>query len=140
MSRPSPVARTVVVLSGRRRPHELLLLVVSVVTGLAYTIGAPPPTSIAALLPGWALLVWAVGLTVSGALGLAGALTRRSWSLQLEQAGMLLGACALVWYAGAVIPFGWRALFASAIAVGWAAANVARAVQIRRDLRIRSQP
>ncbi|HEX2549980.1 MAG TPA: hypothetical protein VHK64_00170, partial [Nocardioidaceae bacterium] len=70
------------ILAGRHRPHELLLLAVSLVTGIAYTVGAPPPSSVAAALPGWAVDVWAVGLAVSGALGLVGALTSRQWSLQ----------------------------------------------------------
>lgn len=129
------MARPLVVISGRHRPHELLLLVVSVLTGVAYTIGAPPPASVSALMPAWALHVWSAGLAVSGVLGLAGAITRRSWSLAVEQAGMLIGAAALVWYVGAVIPFGWRGLFAGLVSLAWAAANVARAVQINRDLR-----
>lgn len=129
------MSRPVVLISGRHRPHEILLLVVSLVTGIAYTIGAPPPTSVAALMPGWALHVWSLGLAVSGAVGLLGVLTQRQWSLQVEQAGMLLGAGALLWYAAALAPFGWRALLAGAIALAWAAANVARAQQIRTDLK-----
>lgn len=128
------MSRPLVVVSGRHRPHELLLLAVSLVTGVAYTIGAPPPASVSALLPAWALHVWSAGLVVSGVVGLAGALTRRWWSLQVEQAGMLLGAAALIWYTAAVVPFGWRALLAGLISVAWALANVVRAVQIRRDL------
>lgn len=129
------MSRPVVVVTGRHRPHELLLLAVSLVTGVAYTIGAPPPASVAALLPSWALHVWTWGLAVSGAVGLVGALTSRSWSLQAEQSGMLIGAGALIWYAAALAPFGWRALFTSTICVAWAAANLARAAQIRRDLK-----
>lgn len=128
MSRP-------VIVSGRHRPHEILLLVVSLLTGFAYTVGTPPPQSVAALLPEWAVRVWAVGLVVSGAVGLTGALTQRGWSLQVEQAAMLIGAAALVWYAAAVFPFGLRAMFATAIAGAWAVANVWRARQIHRDLR-----
>lgn len=123
-------SRPLVVVSGRHRPHEILLLVVSLITGVAYSVGAPPPASVAALLPGWALLVWSIGLTLSGVLGLAGVF----WSLRLEQASMLLGAAALVWYTAAVAPFGWRALFAGAISTAWAVANLVRAGQIRRDL------
>lgn len=124
-------ARPLVVVSGRHRPHEILLLAVQVITGVAYTVGAPPPSSVAAFLPGWALLVWAVGLAVSGVLGLAGVL----WSLRVEAAAMLLGAGALIWYAAALAPFGWRALLAGAISAAWAAANLWRALQIRHDLR-----
>jgi hypothetical protein len=129
------VSRPVVVITGRHRPHEILLLVVSLVTGLAYTIGAPPPQSVTALLPGWAVRVWAVGLAASGVVGLVGVFSRRDWSLQVEQAAMLLGAAALLWYTAAVLPFGWRALFAGAVSIGWAVANLTRAAQIRRDLK-----
>lgn len=125
------MTRPVVVVSGRHRPHEILLIIVSILTGVAYTVGAPPPTSIAALLPGWALLVWSIGLAVSGVIGLAGVL----WSLRIEAAGMLLGTGALIWYAAAVAPFGWRGLLAGAISVAWAGANLWRALQIRQDLR-----
>lgn len=124
-------ARPLVVISGRHRPHEVLLLAVQVITGVAYTVGAPPPTSVAALLPGWALLVWSVGLAVSGVIGLAGVI----WSPRVEAAGMLLGAGALIWYAAALAPFGWRALLAGAISAAWAGANLWRALQIRNDLR-----
>lgn len=124
-------ARPLVVVSGRHRPHEVLLLAVQVITGVAYTVGAPPPTSVAALLPGWALLVWSVGLAVSGVIGLAGVI----WSPRVEAAGMLLGAGALIWYAAALAPFGWRALLAGAISAAWAGANLWRALQIRNDLR-----
>lgn len=123
-----------VVISGRHRPHEILLLAVQVITGVAYSIGAPPPTSMAALMPAWALLVWAVGLAVSGVLGLAGVV----WSPRVEAAAMLIGAAALIWYAGALVPFGWRALLAGAISIAWAAANLWRALQIRNDLEGRS--
>lgn len=129
------MARPLVVVSGRHRPHEILLLAVSVIVGVAYTIGAPPPTSITALMPGWALHVWSAGLVISGVVGLVGTISRRVWALQLEQAAMLIGAGALIWYTAAVIPFGWRSLFAGLISVAWAAANLARAEQIRRDLR-----
>lgn len=126
--------RTVVV-SGRHRPHEVLLLAVSLLVGLAYTVGAPPPDSVASLLPGWAIHVWAGGLLLSGLLGLTGIAVRRPYAMQLEQAGMLIGAGALIWYSAAVATFGWRALLASAICLAWAGANAWRAAQIRRDLR-----
>lgn len=123
MSRP-------LVIAGRHRPHEILLLALSLLIGVAYSIGAPPPTSLAASLAGWAVLVWSIGLALSGGIGLVGVF----WSLRFEQAGMLLGAAALLWYAAAVTPFGWRALFAGGISLAWATANLARAVQIQREV------
>jgi hypothetical protein len=126
MSRP-------VVIAGRHRPHEILLLAVSVLIGGAYILGAPQPGSLAALLPGWAVVVWSAGLLASGAVGLFGVFR----SMRLEQAGMLLGAAALLWYTVAVAQFGWRGLFAGAICLAWAAANLARALQIQREVRAR---
>lgn len=127
--------RPVVVISGRHKPHQTLLLAVSVLTGVAYTVGAPPPSSVAALLPHWAVLIWAAGLGVSGVVGLIAVFARRAWAPQVEQASMLLGAGALIWYTAAVASFGWRGLFAAAVSVAWAAANLVRAAQIRHDLR-----
>jgi hypothetical protein len=81
------------------------------------------------------LHIWSAGLLLSGVTGLAGALTRRWWSLQVEQAGMLFGAAALIWYTVALAPYGWRTLFAGAICLAWALANLWRARQIGRDLK-----
>lgn len=128
--------RQVVIVTGRHRPHEILFLALSVVTGLAYTFGAPPPNSLAALLPGWALAVWAIGLALSGAVGLVGIWLRRPAGLHIEQGAMLLGTAALVWYTAGVIGLaGWRGLFAGGVSVAWAVANLVRAWQIQRDLR-----
>jgi hypothetical protein len=124
----------VVVVSGRHRPHEILLLAVSVLVGAAYTFGAPPPTSLAASMPHWAVRVWATGLALSGVVGLVGVAGRSTWALQVEQAAMLIGAAALVWYTAALAPLGWRALFAEAVFGAWAVANLVRARQIRQDL------
>lgn len=129
MSRP-------VIIAGRHRPHEVLLLAVSLMLGVAYTIGAPPPQSLTALLPGWAVHVWAAGMGVSGLIGLVGVVFRAGWALQVEQAAMLIGAAAWAWYVAALLPFGWRALLAITICGGWMAANLWRAWQIRNDLRV----
>jgi arginine exporter protein ArgO len=96
--------RPIIVVSGRHRPHEILLLAVSLVTGLV----------------------------ISGALGLVALAARAP---QVEQAAMLLGAAALVWYAAAAGQLGWRGAFAGVVCAAWAGANVARALQIRADLR-----
>lgn len=127
--------RPVIVLAGRQRPHENFLLAVAIVTGAAYIGGAPPPGSITALLPGWAIRVWAIGLALHGVVGLVAVLIRGQRGAELEAGAMLIGTASLVWYALAVVPFGWRALFAAAVSIAWAAANMVRLVQIRRDLK-----
>lgn len=124
-------SRPVLVISGKHRPHEILLLAVALIVGTAYTVGAPPPNSIAALLPTWALYIWSVGLAVSGVVGLIGV----RWSPRIEAAGMLIGTGALIWYSAAVAPLGWKALLAGGICAAWAGANLWRAVQIRQDLK-----
>lgn len=129
------VRPTVVVLSGRRRPHEVLLLGVGVFSGTALAFGAPPPNSIVALLPHWAVMVWAVGLAIHGVIGLVGIFWRSSRSLALEQAAMLIGIGALLWYIVAVAQVGPRGLFAGLIPLGWAVANLIRALEIRHELR-----
>ena len=133
------MGRPVVVVAGRHRPHEILLLAVAVLTGLAYTLGAPPPNSLAALLPGWSVRVWAVGLALHGVAGLAACASKARWSLPAEQASMLVGAAALVWYAVALADAsqtaGARALLSGGITLAWAGANLWRAGQIYHDLR-----
>ena len=109
--------RPIVAVTGRQRPHELLLLAWSLLSGAVYLLGAPPPGSITALLPTWEVHAWAAGLLASGVVGLVGCLWPwdRGLGLGLELGGMLLGAAALVLYDFAVLSVGgWRALFSSA--------------------------
>jgi hypothetical protein len=126
------------IVTGRYRPHELLLLVVSVVTGVAYLLGSPPPTSVAALLPHWQTYTWAAGLLASGVMGIFGCAWRRDLELglQAERAAMLIGGGALLLYTVSVFALGGRrALLAGGITAAWTAANLWRAWQIGRDLR-----
>lgn len=129
--------RPVVIVTGRHRPHQVLFVGLSFVLGMAYTVGAPPPQSLAALMPAWLVHVWAIGLLASGVLGgvsLAIA-DRPERGLWLEAAAMLIGAGALVVALVAIFVFaGWRGLFGAGITAAWAGANLWRAWQIRRDL------
>src|SRR5438552_4747903 len=128
------MGRPVVIFTGQRRPHEIFLLMISVLTGVAYLVGAPPPGSVTALLPYWAIVVWAAGLATSGVIGLVASVGRDGWTLKLEQAAMLLGTGALMWYTFSVLQFGWKSLVAEAISIAWALANLTRAAQIHRDM------
>lgn len=128
--------RPVVVVTGRRRPHEQLLLAYGAFSGAVYLLGAPPPTSLAVTIPHWLVLVWSAGLVVSGAVGLAGCWWRGIRGLRLEQGGLLIGAGALLIYTVSAFVFaGTRALFAGGVVCMWAAANLWRAVQCHRDLK-----
>lgn len=128
-----------VVLSGPLRPHELVFQGLALLVGATYLIGAPPPNSVAALMPEWAVRTWSAGLLLSGLLTVAALATRRRAEvmLRLEQAAMLLGAAALVWAGYAVFAFAWssRALLSGGFCLCWALANVVRAEQCRRDAR-----
>lgn len=128
-----------VVLASPLRPHELVLQGLALLVGAVYLIGAPPPTSVASLLPEWAVRIWAAGLLLSGLLSVLGVVLHRmaDVALRVEQAAMLLGAAALVWAGYAVFTYAWssRALLSGGFSLCWAAANGLRAWQCRRDLR-----
>lgn len=130
--------RVVVIVTGRHRPHELALLVVSAVLGAAFLLAAPPPTSVASQMPHPYVVAWAAGLLVSGVVGLIGCLApvAAARGLLLEVGGMLVGAGALLTVLVEVFAFaGWRGLFSGGFVAAWIAANLVRVWQIRRDLR-----
>lgn len=128
----------VLIVTGRHRPHQLLLLALSVLLGLAYTVAAPPPQSHAAEMPPWLVHLWSIGLLLSGVVGLAGVLLpfRIDRGLGLELGAMLLGAGALTVTTAAVFSFaGTQGLLGGGFGAAWALANLWRAGQIWRDLR-----
>jgi len=132
------VTPRILVLRGRHSPHEELLLAVSTVSGLAYLIGSPPPMSIAALMPRPIVYIWAIGLLISGAVGLAGCWWRGAYErgIEFEKAGLLIGAGAMLIYGTAAFTFGgWRALLAGGIVLGWTAANIIRVAKLQGHLR-----
>lgn len=124
-------------LAARYGPHKLLLLVVSVLVGAAYLLGAPAPGSVTALLPRWEIHAWAGAMLASGVAGLAGCAWRNAVTgLRIEAGAMLIGAGTLWMYVAAVFAAGgWRALLAGGITVAWGVANLIRAGQIRHMLR-----
>lgn len=136
------MTRSVVVLSGSLRPHELLLLVVGILSTIGFVVGGPAPASLTAVLPGWAVGAFYVLLGVGSTIGLAGCLLRRTEvGPGLEQGGLLLQAAALVLYALAVVAFaGLDGTVAALTFAAWATANCWRATQIQRDLHARAAP
>lgn len=134
MTRPE-VRRSVVIVQGRHRPHEQLLLAYSAALGIALLAGAPPPMSMTPL-PDLLVTVWAGGLAVSGVAGLTGCWLRGERGLGVELGGLLLNAGALLIYSVAVFSAGGvRALLPGGVVLAWSAANLWRARQALRDIR-----
>lgn len=132
---PRPV---VVVVTGRHRPHEIVFLMLALVIGLAYTLGAPPPQSVAAEMAPWIVDLWAFGLAAHGVIGLASVLVpmRTDRALLVEAGSMLIGTGAWAMAAASTFSYaGWRALLGGGLSFAFAAANAWRAFQIRRDVR-----
>ena len=129
------------VVTGRYRPHQILLLAYSLAAGVLMATGlAPvPPLIVGALWP-WVVNIW-VGLWIgSGAAGLAGVLWRgrdRDTGMRLEAGGMLLNTAPLCVQVGVILPYASGAVSITSVCliVAWAVANLARAEQVRRDLR-----
>jgi hypothetical protein len=128
--------RPVVVLAGRQRPHEVLLLAFAVVIGIAYQIGSPPPESIAAHMHHWQVRLWSIGMMLSGIIGLAGLWwPDRQLGMQFEAGAMLLGAGALLIVTAAAFALGAKGIFGGGFSAAWFMANLVRAGQIWRELR-----
>lgn len=136
----------VVVVTGRRRPHEVMFLAASALVGVAYLAGAaPPPTAVEQLLnerAGWVQPLWYVLLAAGGVVGLVGCwLPDQITGMLLERVALAVGAAAIVmwviaiWWAAGPPAFGGLAFF-----MLWAAANLWRIVQINTDLRRIGKP
>jgi hypothetical protein len=131
----------VVVVTGRRRPHEVMLLAASAIVGVAYLLGAaPPPSTLEQILverAGWVRPLWYGLLAASGLLGLVGCwLPDQVTGMLLERTAMLLSTAAIlmwvlaIWWVAGAPGFGGLAFFAL-----WGTANVWRSAQITGDLR-----
>jgi hypothetical protein len=127
----------VLVIPGRERFHEVTLNVWAGVLGVAYVLGAPPPNSLAALMPdGWRV-PWAAGLAFGGMLALLGSywLSDVERGLEVERAGLIaLTGGLFVYVVGVWAYAGWTGLMAGGIALAWIWANVRRSIGITRDL------
>lgn len=126
------------IVNDYNRPHELLLLGLSVITGASYLFGTPPPGSITALMPKWQIIIWSIGLLVSGCFGLFGCLYKQNieLSLTIEGSSMLIGAGSLLIPAVFSLTIGGsRAFLAAGTSAAWLLANLWRALQIRQNLK-----
>lgn len=128
----------IVLATTRARPHEILFLALSVVLGVSYLVRIPAPQSLAAAAPRWAVLLWAAGLALSGAVGLAGCLWRGDivLALGLERGALIMSTAVLILISAVFLAAaGWRAAFSAGLTIAWAVANLYRCLQITRDLR-----
>ena len=132
-----PEPTPIIILTGKRRPHELMLLGFSILSGVAFLLGAPRPASMGSEMGGTWVDLWAASLAISGAVGLLGCYWKDNLrqGLLLERSGMLIGAAAVFGYAMQVYSYnGTKALFAGGFCLAWAFSNVARSLQIGKDL------
>ena len=123
----------------RYRWHEIGLCLVCLVISVMYFLG--PSLSTEAMMNAWVWRVFYGGQGVGALVALAGIFWPRYGhvTLKLEQAGMLLVAAAGVIYASAVFKLtggGWRIVpVESLILFMWVGASLARAWQVRGELR-----
>lgn len=134
----SGVERPVIVVTGRRRPHELLLLVYGGFIGVVSLL-RPSEGSVAATLPRGLAVAWSLLFVSAAVAGLLGAFWRgrTETGLQVEMGGMLMAAGATLFYAFAVIDVvsGWTGWISGGLLSAWTTANLWRAAQIAVDLR-----
>lgn len=128
----------IVLVTGRHRPHELLLLAWSVLLGASYLLTVPAPQSLSAAVPRPIVLLWAGGLALSGAIGLIGCLWRGNVAvgLGIERGALIMSTAVLILIASVfVAAVGWRAAYSTGLTLAWALANLSRCIQITTDLR-----
>ncbi len=122
---------------ARRHPHQVLIALLLLLSGLPVLLGGTQPGSLNDALPTLLVYVWAGGLTVGGALVvLAAFITNPLRALYLELIADLPLCLLCSAYAVAVIAAaGTRGLAAAGIVAGTAIAFAVRFWQVTRTLR-----
>lgn len=130
------VLRSGVVLRSGRNPFEAYLLGACVLSGLAGLLTPEAQSPIVQSLPKWEVVSWYSGLIAGGGVCLVGVSMRGLRSLLVERVGLLMLGAFAVLYSGAVfISAGPKGTFVALFIAAFAAASVARFVQISIDLR-----
>lgn len=126
-----------IVVTGRHRPHEVLLLAISALLGAGFVSGVKPPSTLEQLVHPVVLWTWYVLLLSSGVIGLVGIAIRDTYrGLVLELAAMHGQAAAPLLYGLALLSIGNGAVvFAVAFCLAWSGASVWRGVQVRQGMR-----
>lgn len=130
--------RQTIVVFSRQKPHLVLFLVLSFLSGVAFLTGEPEATPGKGDLPHHVAAGWAWVLLVTGTMGLAGIVWQR-WhvirGMYLERGALLLQSSAVVLFAGFLVAYRPRDWLASVIAAAvWSGVNVWEARLIKRDL------
>lgn len=135
-----PHTHSIIVLTKRRHPADVLLLAVSLLQGLAFVLGTPvrPPTSIEQIMPDWLILAWYWTLIVSGAVGLTG----NFWpghiltSLRIRLSGVMFAAApAAAYTVVSAVYGGLGAMYTAGVVAAWVAMCLWRAAQLTSDIR-----
>lgn len=128
----------IVIVRGPGRPHEAFLFAISIPLGVGILLTAPAPQSVVQLLPPWLVAFWAGALAVSGIAGCASLMWGKQpiRALQLERGALIInGASLLLFAVAAAVVNGGRSWFAVSFFAAWAAADLARSRQIKREVR-----
>jgi hypothetical protein len=133
-----------VIVPGRQRPHQIIVLSFATLAGLTYAFRqAPEPKSLDESLAPVVLGIWYTLLLVGGAVGLYGSFLRSNpyRGLLLEWASMVMLTSALTLYAVAIfVSAGSAGLGAGGSVLAWGASCGWRWWQIRGDLRALRRP
>lgn len=127
--------RPLLIVAPRLRAHELFLFAAQIVLGAGYLVTVPSPPSLAALVPHWLVIVWSVGLLVSGLVGVTAAgLPYSRRTLDFERGALLISTGSLFLIGGAsAVSAGMRAFFGIMMIAAWSGANLVRVWQIRGE-------
>lgn len=119
---------------SRKKPHLLLVLVLSLISGLGLFLGTDTGG-----VPLWLARVWAGQLLVSGSIAMWAHLTKtdRERGMRIERGALTLQAAAVIAYVMALpVVLGWRIDVVLALPTGaaWAVANLWEVKLISADL------
>lgn len=134
------MVRQMVYVLSRQKPHLMLFMILSILSGIAYLLGPAESAALENELPTWVPPVWAWFLLMSGLVGMWGMVWQR-WQVErgmlLERGALLIQAGAILLYGGVlVVANGWAATVSAGAALVWAGANFWESRLILRDLRM----
>lgn len=131
-----PLNQPIIILS-RRKPHLILLLILSILTGVSVVLNGAPEER----LPDWIEYLWGGALFFSGGITLLAHLQRwdREKGMGVERGALTLQSAAVITY-GLMLPayLGWTAETALSLlaTVSWAWANLWEVKLITADLKL----